>query len=242
MNTGTSFCKITVTFKINSKRTAYIDATSMQYNPTPARPACPLTSRCPVGPRSHIHGSWFLLVHVNALSDSWPASHWCRNSVARRADVAPGRKLSVGPARKGHQCGRRRPSSTASDWTSASLAATWWSWPPRQSQKERAALRRGRRADNRKSDLTTHDGLMPRGRTHTSTPRCRLLWQHAPTSWMDTGRRSQWRSGEREKQETTNVFQLNWMIFSHTSGLALWMAKLFSQSAGHQSVHQFGPD
>lgn len=195
------------------QREQHIDVVSMQTNPTPPCPDYPLTSRCRVGPRSHTHGSGFPLVHVNALSGSWPASRCCQNSVAKQADAAPGRKSSVGPARKGHRCGQRRPSSTASDWTAASLAATGWSWPPRQSQREKAAQHRGRRAGSRKLDLTTRYGLTPHGQTRTSTPRCLLLCRHAPTSWTDTGRRSRWRSWERELRETagqiTSTTKLN---------------------------------
>lgn len=115
----------------------------------------PFSSRCRVCPRSRTRDSWFPLVHESGLSGSWPASRCCRNSVAKQADAAPGRKSSAGPERKGHRCGWRRPSSTASDWTAASLAATWWSWPPRPSQRGKAALRRDRRADSRKLVLTT---------------------------------------------------------------------------------------
>lgn len=167
-----------------------------------------LASRCQVGPRSHTHGSWCPLVHVNALSGSWPASRWCQNNVAKQADAALGRKSSVGRERKGHHCGRRHPSSTASDWTAASLAATGWSWPLRQSQREKAARRRGRRARSRKLHLTTRGGLTWRGRRRTSTPRCLLLCQHVPTSWMDTGRRSLWRSWEREEETAGQILSI----------------------------------
>lgn len=190
------------TLNSQEKRAQHIDVVLMQTNPTPSCPGCPLTSRCPVGPRSHTHGSWFPLVHVNALSGSWPASRCYQSSVAKQADAAPGRKSSVGPARKGHQCGQMRPSSTASDWTAVSLAATGWSWPPMQSRREKAAQRRGMRAGSKKLGLTTHYDLTPRGQTRTSTPCCPLLCQHAPTSWMDTGIRSRWRSWEREERKT----------------------------------------
>lgn len=166
--------------------------------------ANPLTSRCLVGPRSHTHGFCSPLVRVNALSGSWPANRWCQSSVAKQADAAPGRKLSVGPAKKGLQCGQRHPSSTAFDWTAAFLAVTGWSWPLRQSQRGKAAQHRGRHACSRKLDLTTRWGLTPHGQTHTSTPCCLLLYQHVPTSWTDTGRRSLWRSWEIEKRETAS--------------------------------------
>lgn len=113
------------------------------------------SSRCRVCPRSRTHDSWFPLVRESGLSGSWPASRCCRNNVAKRADAALGRKSSAGPERKGHRCGRRRPSSRASDWTAASLVATWWSWPRGPSQRGKAALRRDRRAGSRKSVLTT---------------------------------------------------------------------------------------
>lgn len=119
--------------KQKNKKISCIAAVSIQSNPPPPCPACPLISRFLVYPRSHKHGSWFLLRHVNALSGSSPASHCGQNSEAKGADAAPCRNWSVGPARKGHQCGQRPPRNTASDWTRASLATTWRNWPPRQS-------------------------------------------------------------------------------------------------------------
>lgn len=110
------FCdriKLTVCWEKN--RTAYSEEALMPISPAAAFAAFLLTSNNPARPRSHIYGSWFPLVHVNAPSGSWPTTRLCQSSAAKRADVAPGRKWSVEPAKKGHRCGRMHPSSTASD-------------------------------------------------------------------------------------------------------------------------------
>lgn len=145
-------------------------------------------SRSPVGPRSHTHGSWFPLVRANARSGSCPTSHCCLNNAAKQADAALGRRSSAGHERKGHHCGQRRPSSTTSDWTAASLVGTGWSLSQTQSQRQKVARHRDRHAGSSRLNLTTRWDLTSRGQRYTSRPCCQLTCQNVPTSWLDIGR------------------------------------------------------